>query len=42
MWGIFWMSGGGWMFFMGEWGWWVSGDTFWVVGGEWTFFMGEW
>lgn len=40
---IFWMDGGTWIFFMGEWRWVrASGSIFWVGGEGWTFFMGGW
>ena len=40
---IFWVGGGSWTFFMGEWGWMVlGGRIFWVLGVGWTFFMGGW
>ena len=40
---IFWVGGGSWTFFMGEWGWMVlGGGIFWMLGVGWTFFMGGW
>ena len=34
---IFWVGGGGWTIFMGEWGWLgVDGGIFWVVRVEWA------
>ena len=40
---IFWVGGGSWTFFMGEWGWMVlGGGIFWVLGTGWTFFLSGW
>ena len=40
---IFWVGGGSWTFFMGEWGWMVlGGGIFWMLGIGWTFFLSGW